>query len=277
MKPVPVTVVILTKNEERALPSCLDSVSDFDEVFVVDSNSDDATAAIAASRSVKVIEFDWDGGYPKKKQWALENVPARNEWVLLLDADEQPTSGLVSEIRRFMASADRTTVGALDIPLLYEWQGRKLRWGHRVVKRSLLHRARCAFPVVDDLDVATMGEVEGHYQPQTTFPVRRAKARLLHRDPDPVAQWFARHNRYSDWEAHLRVSHVASSVAEARSRQGRAFSRVPGKPLVFFLYSYFLRAGFLDGQAGFDYALAQSFYYWQIDIKVREATRAQGS
>jgi len=119
-----------------------------------------------------------------------------------------------------------------------------------------------------------MGEQEGHYQPVTAHPVGRLKHRLRHADLDPLSSWFARHNRYSDWEAYLRADPaVRDEVARLRSRQGRLFDRIPGKPLLFFLYCYVLRGGFLDGRAGLDYAMALAFYYWQVSLKTRERTR----
>lgn len=271
---IPVSVIVITKDEEASLPECLDALGDFDDVVVVDSNSTDRTVDIAEARGYRVVQFGWNGQYPKKKQWALDNSGPRHEWVLLLDADERPTPALVSELRALFGNGkDPAEAGAFDVPLEYEWQGRRLRYGHRVVKRALLHRDRCRFPDIDDLDVAQMWEVEGHYQPQTTWAVRRTSGRLLHQDRDPVFSWFSRHNRYSDWEAHLRARSVGRDVARLRSRGGRLFARMPGKPLAFFFHAFVLRAGFLDGRAGLDYAVAQAFYYWQIDLKVRERNR----
>ncbi|WP_218129987.1 glycosyltransferase family 2 protein [Pseudonocardia oroxyli] len=267
-------MIILTKNEEAAIRDCIAAVPWAAEVFVVDSSSTDKTAQIARQMGATMVSFSWNGEYPKKKQWALDNVPAKHDWVLLLDADEvaQP------ELPRHLAEViDETSgggpYGAADIEFDYEWQGRLLKHGHRVVKRSLVQRTRCRFPVVDDLSVASMWEVEGHYQPQTHLPVRRIPAGIIHRDPDPASQWFSRHNRYSDWEAHVVTSGQRAEIAGARSRGGRLFARVPFKAVAFFLYSFVVQRGFLDGRAGFDYALAQSFYYWQIELKIREIQR----
>ena len=77
---VPVSVVVMTKNEESNLPKCLPSVERFDEVFVVDSRSDDRTQEIARSAGAEVVEFVWNGRYPKKKQWCLENLPFRSRF-----------------------------------------------------------------------------------------------------------------------------------------------------------------------------------------------------
>jgi glycosyltransferase involved in cell wall biosynthesis len=271
---LPISVVILAKNEARGIAACIERLRAFDDVIVVDSRSDDDTAAIAAAAGARVVQFAWNGKYPKKKQWSLDHAGARHDWVLLLDADETPTSQLVDELRRLVHELEQRRFGAYDIALRYRFAGKFLDHGHRVVKRSLIDRTVTRFPEVGDLDAPGIREVEGHYQPRSEKPVRALSARIEHDDRDPVSTWFERHNRYSDWEAHLRADEVRRRlVADQRTSRGQAFDRVPFKPLAFFLYSYLLRAGFLDGRAGFDYAFALSTYYWQIGVKYRELRR----
>ncbi|WP_228379249.1 glycosyltransferase family 2 protein [Demequina rhizosphaerae] len=274
MNKVPVTVLVQTKNEERAIAACLSGLADFDEVIVVDSFSDDATRQIALECGVKVIDFKWNGRYPKKKQWQLENVETRHDWVLFIDADESPNARLVTALRELMNSANLGEVAAGTLALDYHFAGRSLRFGHRVYKTVLLHRERARFEPVDDIGIPGMGELEGHYQPVCDGRVVSLAGRLAHDDPDPVRTWFDRHNRYSCWEAGLESRRRESGGRDVnRSLQGRVFGRLPFKPVVFFGYSYVLRFGFLDGRAGFDYAVALSMYYWQIGLKSRELER----
>lgn len=269
-----ITVLVQTKNEEVGIAQCLSSLNDFDEVIVVDSNSSDATPFIAQSLNVPVINFTWNQSYPKKKQWQLENVETRNEWILFLDADEFPTPALLASLRRAEEEMRLNKYAAYDIELDYVFSGEVLRHGHRVIKRALVNRQLVRFPVIDDLEAPGMGELEGHYQPETVGPVGHLSGRIRHDDQDPVRTWFERHNRYSDWEAFLRTRPgVQKSTRERRSLQGRLFDLAPFKPLVFFTYSYIWKRGFLDGRAGFDYAFALSCYYWQIGLKVRERKR----
>lgn len=269
-----ISVIVLTKNEEAGLGNTLAKLRDFDEVIVVDSGSEDRTVEIAEEYGARVVQFAWDGSYPKKKQWALENSGVANDWVLLLDADEYPSPNLVAELRNIAPTLGTSIHGAFDVNLLYRFAGRYLRYGHVVTKRSLLHVSRARFPVIDDLGAPGIREVEGHYQPETSAETGRLEARIIHDDRDPVSSWFARHNRYSDWEAHLRMDHRARrEIASKRTAKGQVFDAVPFKPLVFFFYAYVARAGFLDGRAGFDYAIALSMYYWQIGVKSRELSR----
>src|ERR1700694_3598982 len=99
-KPIPVSVIVPTRNEAANLPRCLESLRSFGEVCVIDSQSDDATIEIARSYNAKVIQFFYKGGWPKKRQWAMENLPFSYDWVLLIDADEVLTTELADEIER---------------------------------------------------------------------------------------------------------------------------------------------------------------------------------
>src|SRR5689334_17244297 len=101
---IPISAIIMTKNEERVLPHTLKSVAEFDQVFAVDSHSQDDTCEIAKGMKAEVVQFTWDGQYPKKKEWSLLNLPFRNEWVLYLDADELVTPGLASELRLLLSN-----------------------------------------------------------------------------------------------------------------------------------------------------------------------------
>lgn len=273
-RPLPVTAIVSTKNESLAIRSCLDHLAEFDQVIVVDSMSADNTVELSRAVSgVEVVDFEWNGSYPKKKQWCLNQLNIRNQWILFVDADEYPTPELLGEIHEIVTCPHPQHV-AYDIPLAYHFQGRRLLHGHQVVKRVLARRDSIRFPELNDLAAPGMGELEGHYQPSVAGSVGMAVARLAHDDPDPLASWIARHNKYSDWEAYLR-SHpqLSRDIRRLRSGQGRIFDAVPFKPLLFFIYSYIVKRGFLDGRAGLTYALSLSWYYWTISTKVREHKR----
>ena len=252
MTSLPITVLIQTKNEEQSIAACIRSVAAFSEVITVDSNSSDRTAQIAAENGSAVAVFTWDGRYPKKKQWQLDNLATKNRWVLFLDADERVTPNMVAELARLF-SKEQIEHAAFD---------------------AELNRERARFLPINDIASQGMGELEGHYQPMIDGTIGTLRSHLIHMDLDPVRTWFDRHNKYSDWEAFLRTNpEVRSNVAAMRSAQGRAFDAIPGKPALFFAYAYLFRRGFLDGRAGLDYAIALSTYYWQIGVKVRELRR----
>ena len=249
----------------------MEALNGVDQIIVIDSFSLDSTPQIVKSHGVDLVSFTWNGKCPKKKQWALELTEIRNDWVLFLDADEIISKDLLGEIKAFLEMKDLDKYGAGIISLDYVFLGRQLKHGHKVKKISVLNRKFSYFPEVDDLDVKNMWEVEGHYQPIVTKEVYKFKERITHLDPDLLFDYFSRHNRYSDWEAYLLVNPSAKkTVANMRSKQGQLFDRISFKPLVFFVYSFFVRSGWRDGKAGFNYAVALSFYYWQIHIKYLE-------
>src|ERR1700730_9220380 len=97
---LPVSVIIPVRNEPRNLPLCLQSLRDVGEVYVIDSGSSDDTPAIAGSFNATVVQFDYRGGWPKKRQWAIDTLPLAYDWIFLLDADEVLTPELAEEIRQ---------------------------------------------------------------------------------------------------------------------------------------------------------------------------------
>ena len=270
MQKIPASVLIQTKNEEASIERCLAALSDFDEVIVVDSNSADRTAELAAAGGATVINFTWNGAYPQKKQWQLEHAPTRHSWILFLDADEFPSRELIEEIAVIVSDPLERRV-AFDIPISYHFAGKVLKHGHRVVKRSLLKRGFNRYEDTGLVNLPVMTELEVHYQPEATGEVGRTAGLLAHHDLDPVRTWFDRHNKYSDWEAYIHADPaMRRSVRSSKSMQGQRFDVVPFKPVAFWVYSYIVRGGFLDGRAGMDYAVALATYYWQIGLKTRE-------
>ena len=85
---IPVSVIIAARNEAKNLPSCLQALRDFGEVYVIDSQSSDETVEIAREHGATVVQFHYRGGWPKKRQWAMNTLPIAHDWILLLDADE---------------------------------------------------------------------------------------------------------------------------------------------------------------------------------------------
>jgi glycosyltransferase involved in cell wall biosynthesis len=267
----------MTRNEEASIGKCLRSLQGMGEIFVVDSGSMDRTAAIAEEHNASVIQFEWNGRYPKKKQWSLENLPFSYNWVLYVDADEEVTAELRLELEQVFASGTRAD--GYSVELDYCFLGRTLRHGLRVSKLVLFDRRRGRFEECDDLDATNMWEVEGHYQPRIEGSVATLRSRLIHEDHDSLFHYFERHNRYSDWEAVLqRKGHSslgASSNPGDEPGLKRVFRSLPFKPVVFFFYSYVVKRGFLDGRAGYHYAVAKAFYYWQIRVKELELAGAR--
>jgi glycosyltransferase involved in cell wall biosynthesis len=272
---IPCSVVVLTKNEERNIRKCLKSVASFGEVFVVDSSSTDATCKIATEMGAIITQFHWNGRYPKKKGWCLENLPFSNRWVLYVDADEELTPAGAAEIAHVVeAELHEPRHAAFFVGYDYVFLDRVLKHGFRTYKLVLVDHDRAHFLEYDDLGPGSIGEVEGHCQPAVDGKVGVLRQRMLHRDHDSLYHYFERHNRYSDWEAARRRKGLVGLRDEAdygmRKGMKQLFAVLPFKGTLAFIDSYFLRLGLLDGAAGFHYAVARGNYYWQVGAKLRE-------
>lgn len=270
---IPVTAVVFTKNEELNIEDCLNSLTNFAEILVIDSNSNDKTVSISLAKKVKVIEFVWNGKYPKKRQWTIDNCEFTTPWLMFIDADERCTPKLISEIRKFVNQTENT-FAAGKVKLDYYFSGKRLRFGHKNWKTVILDPSRASFEPIDDLDASGMGELEGHYQPIIGGKVFKFKNGLIHNDNDGIDSWAERHIRYARWEAFLLNNpSVRFNVYKTKSRgkRGLKFTRFQG--LGYFLYAYFLKLGFMDGKAGFNYAFGKAWYYWLSNVIANEAAR----
>ncbi len=275
---LPVSVIIAAKNEARNLPQCLESVRNFAEVVVVDSQSNDATVEIARSFGVDVAQFYYRGGWPKKRQWALDNLSLRHDWVLLLDADECVSAELLGEIRE--ALKDPATNGyyiGLDMFFL----GARLRHcGATFYKLCLFRRGLGAFECRTADQDSSMCDMEVHEHVVVKGAVRRLQNRIVHRNTDSLARYIHKHNEYSNWETRVWSGAYASedalrpalfgSQAQRRRWLKANFLRWPGSPLAFFAYKYLFRAGFLDGIPGLIYCVFQGIQIFHIKAKLYE-------
>ncbi len=274
--PIPVSVIVCTRDEAANLEACLAALARFDQVLVVDSASTDGTGEIARRHGAGLVPFRWDGRYPKKKEWARRHAPARHDWLLYIDADEQVTPALAAEIAALMAAGPRHA--GYWVRGRYGFLGRPLRFGPRTAKLALIDRRRAWYPPCPDLDVDGGWEVEGHYQPAVAGSAGRLGAPLLHWDRKPLAAYIDRHNRYSDWHAGLaargRLAALRAAEPPGRRRLKALLARLPARPLLAFLHAYVLRLGLLDGAAGFHLAVSRAVYWWLIDAKTHERKAA---
>ncbi|MBV8361655.1 MAG: glycosyltransferase family 2 protein [Deltaproteobacteria bacterium] len=275
----PLSILIPTKNEEQNIAKCLSSVAWADEIYVVDSSSSDRTSEIAARMGAKVVDFHWDGVGPRKKNWALEHLPWKHDWVMVVDADEEATPALAREVTALVNSDSQYS--GFRAPYLYYFLGRFLRHGEPICKLILFKHQLTRFEKMDVPEV-TGYDVELHEHPLVNGAVGHLSSYMLHRDFHNMHRYIQRHNIYSDWEALLRTRYRAraaegeirprmfGSALERRRYLKRLFLSTPGKPLLYFLYSYVLRAGFLDGRQGFAFSVLKAIYYYHISIKEYE-------
>lgn len=275
---VPVSVIVPTKNEERNLRECLASLQWASEVFVVDSRSTDRTSAIAAELGAQLVPFDYDGGWPKKKNWAIRNLPHRHEWLLIVDADERVSEALAREIAAAVAHPE---ADGYYVRWKFVFLGRWMRWCWR--HGWMLRLFRKGRGEYEDLGMRGEGgwDNEVHENIVVEGATQRLQELLLHESREDVAFWIAKQNQFSTWNALRRVRGAASPapVRDAFSRDPlrrrkalkRLYLSLPAKPLLTFLWLYVARCGFLDGAAGYRFCLLRACHEAITDAKVMEA------
>jgi len=138
---IPVTAIVVTKNEEANIVACLSKLKDFDEVVVVDSMSDDRTCALARGCGARVVDFEWNGQYPKKRQWCLDQLELKHDWVFFIDADEGVTGNVVEEIAALFDGCEPCEAGFF-VRSDCVWGGKMLRYGLKNNKLVLFDRRR---------------------------------------------------------------------------------------------------------------------------------------
>lgn len=276
----PISVLIPAKNEAANLRACIASAAFCDEIVVVDSGSRDATAEIARAAGATVVDFRWDGRFPKKKNWALAHHPWRHEWVFILDADERITPELAAELRATVAAPahDGYYVNR-RFWFLDGWLnhcGYYPSWNLRFFRHRLGRYEQPAGAA----DTGS-GDNEVHEHVELKGSTGRLRGELEHYAFPDVATWVEKHNRYSNWEAALEVGGDDAALASldpalARKRRWRRLAwRLPGRPWLRFFYHYVWRAGFLDGYRGFIFCRLMAWYEFLSAAKAAELRRTR--
>ncbi len=260
-----VSVIVTTFNEEENLPRCLKSLRYFDEVIVVDSHSKDKTIFIASKLGARYETFQWKGGYPKKRQWCLDYIKIKHDYILFIDADEEMTPEVVAELIQLNYKKAGYFLRAKNC-----WKGKVLHHGLQNNKLVLLHKDKLEFPVVKDLGEFCMGEMEGHYQPvlkpkHKKESIGQIEHSIHHFSYSNEKSWQERHLRYAKWEVGM-IGSGAYPVEDTKWREflKQRFRKMPARGVIAFLHSYVLKKGFLDGRAGFEFARSRYRYYKMV-------------
>ena len=279
-----VSVLILTKNEQQDLPGCLDSVAWSDDIHVYDSMSTDDTVAISECFGAKVTQRDYGenklafgGDESLHRNWGLKNIPFKHQWVFVIDADERMTPDLVKAVNDAVMS--QKGYMAYRVRRRDFFQGKWLKhvqttpYYLRLFKHEKFRYERLINPV--SIANGPVGQLTGSLD---HFPFSKG-----------LGQWIDRHNLYSRLEAQQIVenrkaqtdfSMISAFITQdfhiRRYHQKELFYRLPLRPLIKFLLLYVAKRGFLDGRAGFTYAMLQSIYEYFIVLKTRELDSQQG-
>jgi len=254
------------------------------EVYVVDSQSTDGTTAIARSHGAKLVQFHYRGGWPKKRQWAIDRLPLTHGWIFLVDADEAVTPSLAEEIS---TAIQRDDADGYYLRLQMNFLGQPLRHsGANFYKLALFRRSKGRFECRLKEQDASMCDMEVHEHVVVDGCTAKLRNSLSHCNTESISRYIEKHNEYSNWEvkvwldgdsdsSHLRPAFFGNQ-AQRRRWLKKKFLGIPGSPLAFFLYKYVLRLGFLDGIPGLIYCGFQGVQFFHIKAKIYEQTVKAG-
>lgn len=268
----PLTAIILTQNEAANIAACLACLDWVDDLVLVDSGSIDDTVLLArkARPDLRVFEHPFQD-FGDQRNWALDHTQPKHAWILFVDADERINPACADAIRRHIRQ-NKEVVGFFlccrnffmdkwirHCTLYPSWQLRLLQKGHvRFQKEG--HGQR-------EITKGPLGYIP---EPYDHYPFSKG-----------LEEWIARHNKYSTNEVELilrlrseplRIGEIFSRDAIIRRRAlKRLAARLPARPLLRFLYIYLWRGGFLDGKAGWNYALLRVAHEIHIAVKLAAA------
>ncbi|MEM6505855.1 MAG: glycosyltransferase family 2 protein [Planctomycetota bacterium] len=265
-----ISVLVRTLNEEVNLSDFLENLRWCEDIVLVDSGSTDETLAIAESAPVRIFHKGWDGDESQHLHWIMEHVDFKHEWVLLLDADERAPQPLLKEIETTIQLPEGTNPNAYYI-------GRKNYLLGKWIKHSM--------PATPVMRMFRPGRIRWERK-INPVPVVDGSYGYLKENLDHfnfskgISEWLDRHNRYATYEAMetlkslsmdtLKIAPLFSrDIAKRRAALKKLSFRLPARPFIKFIYTYFIRLGFLDGRAGLIYCSLQCIYEWMIVIKVR--------
>lgn len=283
-----VTIVLPVKNEAKNLPRCIEAAHSLGPVLVVDSGSTDGTLEIAKGAGVDVLNFEWDGRFPKKRNWTLRNYGLETEWVLFLDADEFVSPEFIDEVKA--AITDTEHVG-FWLNFENHFMGKKLKGGDLFRKLALFRIGAGEYEKIEE-DHWSHLDMEVHEHPVLEGSLGEIQTSIEHNDFRGLKHYIAKHNEYSSWEAmrYIRLmrqcdgaAHVSAhshdllqqscaewdGLTDRQKKKYRNLAKWWFAP-AYFIMSYVFKKGVLDGRVGFHFALMKAIYFYQIRLKIRE-------
>ena len=275
---VPISIIIPTYNEENNLPDCLSALNNWsDDIHIVDSFSDDKTLKIAKSFNTKIHSYENNLAWPKKRQWAVDNLKLKYDWILLLDADEILLDGIKKEIKYSIELPDYN-----GFHLLYqmEFLGKQLRYAYPGLYKSMLFRKGYGSyqRMLDTKYSKNELPIETHEHLLIRGKSKKLNNPILHRNVNNLNSFINKHNSYSDWNAELILNPIKTENAPSlfgNQASRRRFIRTLLEksiffPIIIFIYLYIIRLGFLDGKPGFYFCGYMAVQTFHISSKVYE-------
>lgn len=267
------TIAIPVKNEAVNIAGCIESIGTdlAKNIVLIDSGSTDDTCDIALSMGAEVLQFDWDGKFPKKRNWFLRNHTPNSEWVLFLDADEYLTDDFKTELTNNLKNSGNKDGFWLSYTIYF--LGKKLKGGYPLNKLALFKVGAGEYERIDEDQWSNM-DMEIHEHPVLEGEIGTIKCKIDHRDFRGVGAYMSKHNEYAAWEA-ARYSKWSSQPEMKeqwtwKQRLKYRFIRTAWIGPIFFFGSFILMGGFRDGMRGLAFAILKMSYFTQIYCRLQE-------
>ncbi len=264
------SIYILTYNEELDIAACIESAMLSDDIIVVDSCSSDRTVEIASRYPIRIVQHPFES-HGQQRTWMLEYIPPKYEWVYILEADERMTPELFAEC--VQASQNSDYIGyyvAERVMFMNHWIRYSTQYPRYQMR--LFRHGKVWFTDYGHTEREVCEGVTSFLK--ETYPHYTSSKGL--------SRWIEKHNRYSTDEAketlyqlqqgkvNWRDLFLGKSEVERRRALKDLSLRLPARPLLRFLYMYFILGGCLDGRAGMAWCTLQAFYEYLILLKVWE-------
>lgn len=274
---LPISVIILTYNEEKNIEACLQSVSNnFENIFIVDSFSTDKTLKIAKGYTEKIYEHQFEN-YGKQRNWALNNLSINTEWVLNLNADQRVTESLVHELETIFTSKENIDFDGFLIPRKTIFMDKWIKFGgHYPVYDAILFKAGSG--ICEESRYDQVFTIEGR--------LGILKSDVEDKVTDSLTNFILRHDRWSSLEAIdqiLEEDHISTKKGVKQNLYGNPmekrryfkslYMKLPlfVRPFLYFIYRYFFKLGILDGIQGLIFHFLQGFWFrFLVDAKIFE-------
>ena len=271
--PLDLTIAIPVKNEQTNLPGCLNAIGInlAKKIVLIDSGSTDKTREIAKSHGVEVINFAWDGKFPKKRNWYLRHHAPPTKWILFLDADEYLTDDFKKELRENLKENNEIVGYWLKYTVYF--MGHKLKGGYPLKKLALFQVGRGEYEQIHE-DHWSGLDMEVHEHPMLVGKTGHMKSKIDHQDFRGINHYVDKHIDYADWEARrfMKTLNDTKEKGNWTWKQHLKYSLLQSVWIgpVFFFGSFFLLGGFRDGARGLSFAILKMSYFNQVYCKIRE-------